>query len=138
MQPSDATPEKITEALRPLMRRPDVQLIILFGSAARGDTHRDSDIDVGILAVEAFDPIGMTNEISGYLGTSRVDVVDLRRASPLLALEALRHGRLLYESRPGSYAAFYSLALRRYVDTSKLRAAQQQAIGNFLAARGLA
>ena len=96
MQPSDAIPEKITEALRPLMRRPDVQLIILFGSAARGDTHRDSDIDVGILAVEAFDPIGMTNEISGYLGTSRVDVVDLRRASPLLALEALRHGRLLY------------------------------------------
>src|SRR5690242_16850967 len=107
MKPSDATPEKITETL---MRRPDIELIILFGSAARGDTHRDSDIDVGILAVEAFDPIGMTNEISGYLGTRRVDVVDLRRASPLLALEALRHRRLLYESRPGSYATFYSLA----------------------------
>ena len=137
MQTSDATPEKITEALRPLMCRPDIQLIIHFGSTARGATHRDSDIDVGILAVEAFDPIGMTNEISGYLGTSCVDVVDLRRASPLLALEALRHGRLLYESRPGNYAAFYSLALRRYVDTAKLRVAQQQAIGNFLAARGL-
>lgn len=91
------------------MRRPDIQLIILFGSTAHGNTHRDGDIDV----------------------------VDLRRASPPLALEALRHGRLLYESRPGSYAAFYSLALRRYVDTAKLRVAQQQAIGNFLAARGL-
>ncbi len=137
MQTSDATPEKITDALRPLMRRPDIQLIILFGSTARGDTHRGSDIDVAILAADAFDPISMTNDVSGFLGTSRVDVVDLRRASPLLALEALRHGRLLYESHPGNYAAFYSLALRRYVDTAKLRVAQQQAIGNFLAARGL-
>jgi len=137
MQTSDATPEKIAAALRPLMRRPDIQLVVLFGSTVRGDTHRDSDIDVGILAAEPFDPIDMTNEISGYLGTSRVDVVDLRRASPLLALEALRHGRVLYESNPGYYAAFYSLALRRYVDTAKLRVAQQQAIENFLAARGL-
>lgn len=137
MQTSDATPEKIMDALRPLMRRSDIQLIILFGSTARGDTHRGSDIDVAILAAEAFDPISMTNDISGLLGTSRVDVVDLRRASPLLALEALRHGQLLYESRPGNYAAFYSLALRRYVDTAKLRVAQQQAIGSFLAARGL-
>ena len=137
MQTSDATPEKTADALRPLMRRPDIQLIILFGSTARGDARRDSDIDVAVLAVEAFDPISMTNDISGYLGTSCVDVVDLRRASPLLALEVLRHGRLLYESHPGNYAAFYSLALRRYVDTAKLRVAQQQAIRNFLAARGL-
>lgn len=35
------------------MRRPDIQLIILFGFTARGDTHRGSDIDVAILAVEA-------------------------------------------------------------------------------------
>ena len=137
MRISDATPEKIADALGPLMRRPDIQLIILFGSTASGDTRCDSDIDVAILAAEAFDPIDMTNEISGYLGTSRVDVVDLRRASPLLAMEALRHGRLLHESHPGNYAAFYSLALRRYFDTAKLRAAQQQAIRNFLAARGL-
>lgn len=53
VQTSDATPEKITDALRPLMRRPDIQLIILFGFTARGDTHRGSDIDVAILAVEA-------------------------------------------------------------------------------------
>jgi len=120
------------------MSRPDIMLIILFGSVVGGTAHRDSDIDLGFLATNPFDPITMTNEVAGYLGTSRIDVVDLRRASPLLAMEALRNGQLLYESHPGEYATFYSLALRRYVDTAKLRAAQQQAIGNFLAARGMA
>lgn len=138
MNPASLTVEELQDRLQPLLVRQDLRLLILFGSAASGHTHRSSDIDLGILTAAPFDPVMMTNEVAGYLATSRVDVVDLRRASPLLAIEALRNGRLLYESHPGEYASFYSLALRRYVDTAKLRAAQQQAIGNFLAARGLA
>lgn len=130
--------EHITQALTPLMQRPDILLIILFGSVAGGTARPDSDIDIAILASTPFNQLSMIDDIAGYLGTDRVDVVDLRRASPLLAMQALRHGRLLYESHAGDYATFYSLAHRRYVDTAKLRAAQQQAIGNFLAARGLA
>lgn len=132
------TVEQLLDRLRPLLARQDVKLLILFGSAASGHTHRDSDIDLGIVATGPFDLIAMTNEVAGYLRTDLVDIVDLRRASPLLAMEALRQGRLLYESRPDGYASFYSLAHRRYVDTFKLRQAEQQAIGNFLTARGLA
>jgi uncharacterized protein len=138
MQPSDVSVEHIRHALTPLVGRTDIRLIILFGSVAAGVAGRDSDIDLGILASAPFDVTAMTQEIAGYLGTARIDVVDLRRASPLLAMQALRAGRLLYEAHPGDYAAYYSLALRRYVDTAKLRAAQQAVIADFLAARGLA
>jgi predicted nucleotidyltransferase len=40
------TPEKIAEAVRRIVAAASPVRIILFGSAARGDTGRDSDIDL--------------------------------------------------------------------------------------------
>jgi len=133
-----ANHRELEERLAPLYRRPDIQLVILFGSAAKGLTHSRSDIDLAILGSSPLDFIGMTNELMALLETSRIDVVDLRRASPLLAMEIVRSGRLLHERQAGQYIAFCSLALRRYVDTAKLRNAQRELIAHFLHARGLA
>lgn len=130
--------EEIRGRLTPLFGRPNILLVILFGSTATGTTHRRSDIDIAILGSEVLDIVEITNAVTRLLHNDCIDVVDLRRASPLLAIEVARHGRILYERRPGDYAAFYSLAYRRYVDTAKLRRAQQDAIARFLSVRGLA
>lgn len=132
------TQDEIRDKLTPLYSRPDLVLVILFGSTATGATHRQSDVDIAILGSNVLDIVEMTNAVMRLLSDNRADVVDLRRTSPLLAMEVARHGRVLYERRLGDYAAFYSLAYRRYVDTAKLRRAQQEAIAVFLHARGLA
>jgi predicted nucleotidyltransferase len=129
--------EELLERLRPLCARPDLQLVVLFGSTARGVRRQQSDLDVGILGDEPLDLVDLTNQVICLTHINDVDLVDLRRASPLLAMEVARHGRLLYERAPGLYAQFYSLAYRRYVDTAKLRQAHKDAIAQFLRARGV-
>jgi predicted nucleotidyltransferase len=131
------TTRKIRDRLAPLFSRSGIQLVILFGSTAREVTHRRSDLDVAILADAPLDIVETTTQVMGLLHTSGVDVVDLRRAPPLLAMEVVRSGILLYEREPGRYATFCSIAHRRYIDTTKLRTARREALDKFLETKGL-
>jgi len=72
------------------------------------------------------------------LGTDRLDLIDLRRAGPLLGMAVARTGRPLFEREPGAFREFQSLASRRYCDTDKLRRARRRAIHAFLEREGLA
>ena len=69
--------------------------VLLFGSWARGEASRHSDIDVGILPLEALPP-GLLGRIREALEEStvpyRVDVVDLSGANPELRSRALAEG----------------------------------------------
>lgn len=128
---------RLIEQLRPLFSRPDLQMVILFGSQAAGEARRESDIDLALLGDHPLDLVSQTTEAIRLLKQSRVDLVDLRRANPLLMMEVVRKGTLLYERSPGVYLNFCSLAVRRYIDTKKLRDARGTAIKRFLEQRGL-
>jgi predicted nucleotidyltransferase len=132
------SPGEVKERLSLLFDREELRLVLLFGSAATGRTHRGSDIDLGFLFDTPPDIIELTNDVTQLLHTSAVDVVDLRRASPLLAFAAVEKGTVLYERSPGLCNEFHSLAFRRFVDTKKLREAQATYIHSFLEERGLA
>jgi len=122
----------IKDRLTPLFRKEGVQLVLLFGSIAEGSVHRKSDIDLGFLFDEPIDVLSLTNEVTKLLHSDRVDVVDLRRASPLLKFCAAQKGKVLYERSDGLFNQFFSLAFRMYVDTKKLRDAQGEMIRDFL------
>jgi len=127
------TIEDIRNRLEPLHHDTGLQLIVLFGSLAKGQGNRRSDIDLAFLYDAPCDIVQVTNRVSQLLRSDAIDVVDLRTASPLLRFSAMRHGKALYESSPGIFTSFYSLAFRRYVDTKKLRDAQRLSVRNYIA-----
>jgi predicted nucleotidyltransferase len=132
------TPEFVAQRLADLPRAmPDLQLLILFGSAVRGRTVAESDVDLGVRCNGPADLDNLYLEIAPRLGTDRLDLIDLRRAGPLLAFQVARTGRLLFERHPGTFREFQSLASRRYCDTEKLRHAQRRSIQLFLEREGL-
>ncbi len=114
----------------------DLELVILFGSAVN-DRARAEDLDIGVRARNLVDAVQLTNEFIQQLGTQGVDLVDLRRADPLLLMLAARDGLALYQSEPSRFDEFASLAARRYADTAKFRREESAAIDDFLAKRGL-
>lgn len=124
--------------LEPLCEPYRIRMIAIFGSTVTGLRGPESDLDLALLADAPLDLVAVTTDVIRLLHTDNVDVVDLRRASPLLAMEVARHGRLLYEREPGTHVEFISLAVRRYIDTKKLRDAQKEAIHRYLASKGLA
>ncbi|MBI4572388.1 MAG: nucleotidyltransferase domain-containing protein [candidate division NC10 bacterium] len=115
----------------------DLQLLILFGSAVKGRAVAESDVDIGVRCDGPADLDNLYMAIAPRLGTDRLDLIDLRRAGPLLAFQVARTGRLLFERCPGAFREFQSLASRRYCDTEKLRHAQRRAIQLFLEREGL-
>lgn len=130
--------EEMRDRLQGLRERvPDLELVVLFGSTATGRRAAGSDVDVAVLCAGPADLDVLHGVLAPALGTDRLDLVDLRRVGPLLAMEVARSGRLLYESRRGAFRQFQSLASRRYCDTEKLRRAQRRAIHVFLARHGL-
>jgi predicted nucleotidyltransferase len=136
---SDKIPsiDEIKERLSSLFKEEELELILLFGSVASRISHKKSDIDLAFLFDKPLDILTLTNKVIKLLHTDNVDVVDLKRANPLLKFSIAKNGKLLYERSPGLFNEFYSFAFRRYIDTKKLRSAQGETIKNFLEEKGL-
>jgi hypothetical protein len=79
---------------------PGLELLLLFGSRARRDTHSRSDWDFGYLATGDFDATRLLGSVVEVVGSDRIDLVDLGRASGLLRYQAARDGQLVYEAGP--------------------------------------
>jgi len=100
-------------------RWPDLKLVVVFGSVARGATRPDSDIDVGVLGGGFWEQLDVGTEVGG-LAAREPQVVDLMTASDRLRFEVARDGILLYEREPGSWARFQAEATLRYFDLAPI------------------
>ena len=130
--------EEIAARLQDLPQAmPDLELVVLFGSRATGRARAGSDLDLAVRCTNPVDLEQLYLALAPRLGSDHLDLVDLRRAGPLLAFEVARSGHVLFEKRPGVFREFQSLAARRYCDTAKLRRAQRRAIQVFLERHGL-
>jgi uncharacterized protein len=102
----------------------------LFGSEAIGSAGPFSDIDLAGLfrgrpsaleLLEARDALGV------LLGRD-VDLVDLERASPVVAMQVLRHGRLLVDANPRRRHQAVSGTASRYEDLRIVRREAKRAM----------
>lgn len=95
-----------------------LELLLLFGSRARGDAGAASDWDFGYQATAALDVAALLATIVELVGSDRIDLVDLRRASGLLRYRAARDGQPLYEARSGIADQFCLEAVRFWCDAA--------------------
>lgn len=75
-----------------------LDLLLLFGSRARGDARPGADWDFGYLANDGADVPGLLAALVEVLESDRIDLVDLGRASGLLRYRAACDGLLVYEA----------------------------------------
>jgi predicted nucleotidyltransferase len=102
----------------------------LFGSQAKGTARTDSDVDLAALFsrhVRVEDVLTARADLAQLLGRE-VDLVDLRRASPILGHQVVRDGRLLMDRDPADRHAFAMLLPSRYVDLKLSRAVVERAL----------
>jgi predicted nucleotidyltransferase len=97
-------------------KAPGLDLLLLFGSRARGESHPGSDWDFGYLAETELDPYDLLAHLVLLLGTDRIDLVDLNLTNGLLRFRAAAEGRPLFESRPGIFDDFWLEAVSFWCD----------------------
>lgn len=127
--------DAVRESARRLAHEASLRLVVLFGSAARGE-ERVEDMDLALLGTGPLDLVDLTNRFTQAIGFQEIDLVDLRRADALLQMLVARDGIPLYEREPTEFARFVSLAVRRYADTAKFRAMERQELHELIRREG--
>ncbi len=99
--------------LKKVARRYNLDLIVLFGSHAKGRARRrrwgDADWELDLVG-----------DLAGALESGgEVDVAFLNGADPVLLFEVASDGVPLFEAEPAGFAQFCSYAARRYDDNRK-------------------
>jgi len=120
---------QIRDAARILEERFGLDTLWLFGSAASGAARPDSDLDIAVLLrsrPSVQDLLAARESLGSALGRD-VDLVDLEQASPILAMQVIRHGSILHESAPGHRVLFAAGLVARYEDLRLLRAPIEEA-----------
>ncbi len=86
----------VLEEIKKIAEKYEVKKIILFGSRARGDYHRASDIDLAVEGGRITDFILDVKETTSTLLS--FDIVDLKETAPGEFLETIeKEGIILYE-----------------------------------------
>ena len=106
-----------------LQRRPEILEAYVFGSAATGTAQAHSDVDVAVYTAKPLPPASsfgyaadLAADLMRALGTSRVDVVVLNDAPPLLYHRVLRDGVRLLSRDLRATTTREGRALSRYCD----------------------
>ncbi|MEA3196901.1 MAG: hypothetical protein QOF32_953 [Gammaproteobacteria bacterium] len=95
---------------------PDAWAIYVYGSFARGDESRTSDIDLALLLPpddKIDDLLTVISEIATQVHRE-IDLIDLRKVSDVLRREVLAEGRILYSSDPDRVLEWEGIAISRY------------------------
>jgi predicted nucleotidyltransferase len=117
---NDALLARVAAALE---ARGEILEAYVFGSHARGTPEPHSDVDVAVYVAEPAPPgsgygyvADITTVLAGALGTSRVDVVVLNEAPPLLYHRVLRDGIRVVTRDAKATTTREGRALSRYCD----------------------
>lgn len=93
-----------------------LQMLLLYGSRARGEAHEHSDWDLAYEADATFDPDALLAAVAERLHADRIDLVDLGRAGALLRHRVARDAVVLFERTPGRFERFWFDAVHTWCD----------------------
>ncbi len=121
---------QLGRAIEMLDERFGLDVLWLFGSHAAGRAGLESDVDLAALFRRWSSPIELldTQQDLAELFGCDVDLVDLDRASPILAMQVLRHGTLLLDRNPRRRLDFVAHAPGRYEDVIITRREAERAL----------
>ncbi|RLJ02560.1 MAG: nucleotidyltransferase domain-containing protein [Candidatus Aenigmatarchaeota archaeon] len=102
-------------------KRAEILFAYLYGSAARGEAGKGSDIDIGVFVKNDFKPepfyeVKISEEVENLTGLKNVEVVVLN-GKPLRFLnQVLRHGKLLFSRDERARVLFETYVTKAYID----------------------
>lgn len=112
----------------------ELDLLVLFGSQATGKIHSKSDVDFGFISSKNIDidnRFKIENDLGKIFKRKDIELVDMRRISPLMKKIISDEGVLLYQSIPGLFVRFNMYAFKLYIETKPLRELRYQSLKRF-------
>lgn len=118
---------------------PDLKILVLFGSRARGEADPSSDWDFAFLlepdraterqpfwfpGCDLIEPLCKVLQVAD----DAIDLVDLNTCSDIVAHFVARDGQVIYEKTPGEFAHFRQHTLKTEAELRQYRQAQREKV----------
>jgi uncharacterized protein len=110
--------------------QPTVLAAYLFGSAVQNRLVDESDVDIGLLferSPDALRLLELQEDVTTLL-KRQSDLVSLNQASPILAMQVLKHGELIFERSEKAVRQFQVRTLFAYFDLKQVRKPIEEAL----------
>lgn len=103
--------------------RPNVLLAFLFGSYASKQMKTSSDIDIGVFFDEmpSFYEMNNLKEYLSEVLKRDIDLVALNNASPIIRMQVIKKGILLFQRHKNDFSMFYGDTVNQYDDLKTIR-----------------
>jgi len=125
---------EILSRLEEWSRTRPLQLVVLFGSQATGMTHAHSDVDVAVWPLGAVEPLMKLTwlaELERLLDHDVSLVIVTADLDPVLGMEIVRHGRVIYEAQPELWSGKRLHLWHVYNDSLPFRRALRKQLHEF-------
>lgn len=113
-----------------LSGKPAILVAFLYGSQVTGRGDSDSDIDIALLYDRNFLPdveqrLQLVDDLVSV--TKRdVDLLILNDASPIICMQVLRKGNIIFEKDHQAYLDFFVKTVSKYDDLKRVRSGIEQ------------
>jgi len=115
--------EKYLQKLTQTFKENDVILAYLFGSEAKGTSHKESDVDIGVLfdkKAQSQDYLKKEGKLIEFFSEifpkKEINIVNLNISSPLLKQVVILEGKLFYQRNDLDRILFQIQTLHEYED----------------------
>jgi predicted nucleotidyltransferase len=113
-----------------LARKKGILLVFVFGSSVSRRVHPASDVDIGIL-FDAVPDLSQINALIAELSSllrKEADLVVLNHASPILKMQVLKNGVLVFARDLKIYHQFFVDTCNQYDDLKQIRRTCEESI----------
>ena len=112
--------------IQKLAQKYSLELLLLFGSQVTGKTHKESDFDFGYISSRKLDLDDEGCLINDLLFLAEkhdervINLVNIKKAKPLLLYAMTSQSQLLYEKGAAAFATLRAYGFKKYVETKPL------------------
>jgi len=120
-EPGALNLDELRPALGRLCKEKKIELLYLFGGAARGSSGRLSDIDLAYYSRQEAGLLDLQNSLADLLKRDDIDLVSLKSANPLISYQVIKNGKLLFCSNEALKVQLEYMIVNKYLNTIHLR-----------------
>ncbi|MDD3840470.1 MAG: nucleotidyltransferase domain-containing protein [Clostridia bacterium] len=113
------TKYKFNKTIEQIAQQYGIVFFVYFGSYQTEYYNRDSDIDIAFVSygeISSKDKLEMLEDLIKYHRKSEIDLIDLKKAEPILRREVALNGRVLYEEENGIFERYSLFYIKRFYE----------------------